>query len=74
MIILLKKPLELLKDNYLEFITEFLTTIYLLFYLLLTDITAFEINGEIFDASSLKILSSWGLVGLLFVALAVGIG
>ncbi len=45
-VLLLFKPLETPNDNRLEFITEFLTKIYLLFYLILTDLVAVDVQDS----------------------------
>jgi hypothetical protein len=70
-VLLLLRPLESPKDNLQDFTTELLTTIYLIFYLLLTDVTATEHNGLLYDGVPLKIFSSWCLVVLLFLALLI---
>lgn len=65
-------PLTSPMDNLQDFTTELLTTIYLFFYLLLTDLPATQhTGGVLYDGVPLKFFSSWCLVALLFLALVI---
>jgi hypothetical protein len=68
-VLLSLRPLTSPKDNFSDFTTELLTTIYLLFYLLLTDLPSTHHS----DGVQLKVFSSWCLVALLFLALLISL-
>lgn len=71
-VLLSLRPLTSPMDNLQDFTTELLTTIYLFFYLLLTDLPATQHTGGVLnDEVPLKIFSSWCLVALLFLALLI---
>ncbi len=59
------KPNESLSDNHQELITETLTTVFLLLYLMMTDL---QIDNE-----NIKEICGWILVGILFLALAISL-